>query len=378
MSPPTASILLEGCVALLRGEDVPWNGLGAEPGVVLAALTEHDLIGLIHERIGHSPYTDWPQDIRRELARRAHAEAARELLRGEEIRAVLAALVSDGMRPILIKGTALAYSVYDAPSSRLRCDTDLLVRRQDVDAARRTLIGIGYREPSRCDGDFLFRQFVVEKQDTYGVLHAFDVHWNVSTQSMFANVLSYDELAQAAVPVAALGPHARAAGPVHALLLACIHPVMHHRNVERLIWTYDTHLLVTQLCLEDLKRFVDLSRAKRVGAIAARGLGLARARFHAGISDQTLAELVSAGADEPSAVYLHPGRRWFDELTANLLGLPNWENRFALLREVLFPSDQYMWNCYGLTGTGLTGALLPVLYVHRALRGAWRVLTGRK
>jgi hypothetical protein len=378
MSPPTASIRLEDCVALLRGEDVPWDGLRAEPGAILAALTEHDLIGLIQKRIGNSRHTDWPQDIRKELARRAHAESGRELLRGREIRAVLAALAGDGIRPVLIKGTPLAYSLYDAPSSRLRCDTDLLVPREHVDAARRTLIGIGYRERSQCDGEFLFRQFVLEKQDPLGVPHVLDVHWNISTQSMFSNVLSYEELSQEAVPLVALGPHARAAGPVHALLLACIHPVMHHGNAERLIWIYDIHLLVAQLSPEDVRRFVGLARAKRVGAVAARGLGLARARFHASISDHTLAELASAAANEPSAVYLQPGRRWFDELTSNLLGLPNWRNRFAFLREVLFPDRHYMWNCYGLTGARLAGVLLPVLYVHRAMRGVCKVVGGRK
>ena len=121
-----------------------------------------------------------------------------------------------------------------------------------------------------------------------------------------------------------------------------------------------------------------LARAKRVSAIAARGLGLARARFHAGISDDTLAELASAADDEPSTVYLQPGRRWFDELTSNILGLPNWGHRFALLREVLVPNRHCMWNCYGLTGAGLASVLLPVLYIHRALRGAWRVAIGAK
>ena len=378
MSSTADSILLEGCAALLRCEDVSWNGLGAEPGTVLTTLTEHDLTGLIHQRIGKSTDTDWPQDIRRELARRSHAEAATELLRGREIRAVLAALASDGMRPILIKGTPLAYSLYDAPSARLRCDTDLVVPREHVDAVRRALIGIGYRERIQCGGEHLFRQFMLEKQDVFGVLHVFDVHWNISTQSMFSNVLSYEELWQEAVPVVALGPHARAAGPVHALLLACIHPVMHHGNAERLIWIYDIHLLVAQLSPEDVRRFVGLARAKRVGAIAARGLGLARARFHAGISDHTLAELARAAANEPSAVYLQPGRRWFDELTSNLSGLPSVRNRCALLREVLFPNRHYMWNCYGLTGAGYASVLLPVLYIHRALRGAWRVVIGAK
>src|SRR5678815_1905510 len=155
-----------------------------------------------------------------------------------ELISVLDALAAEGIHPLLLKGTALAYSLYDSPASRPRMDTDLLIRRSDVELVRRVMARCGYIAPPYCDGDLLFCQFPLRRSDDFGLTHTFDFHWKISTQPIFADVLAFDEIADRAVPLPSLGTHARTASPRHALLLACIHPVMHHRNVESLIWSY--------------------------------------------------------------------------------------------------------------------------------------------
>ena len=80
--------------------------------------------------------------------------------------------------------------------------------------------------------DDLFSQFEMQKVDGFGVCHVFDMHWKISTQPVFDSVLTYGEMLPRAQPVPALGPHAMTAGLVDALLLACIHPVMHHQNAR--------------------------------------------------------------------------------------------------------------------------------------------------
>jgi hypothetical protein len=215
------------------------------------------------------------------------------------------------------------------------------------------------------------------RDDRWGVSQIFDVHWKVSTQSLFADLLTHDELIADAVPVPALGATARAAGPLHALLLACVHPVMHHRNLARLIWMYDIHLLASGLTDHDLERFADLAVAKGVGPICAHGLDLARSRFGTSIPDGIASRLASAGNDALTE-YLRPGRRWHHDFLSNLRGLRRWRDRLQFAREVLFPSADYMVASYQLRNRGLFLALLPALYLHRNIRGLWGVLAGRK
>ena len=78
---------------------------------------------------------------------------------------------------------------------------------------------------------------------------------------------------------------------------------------------------------------------------------------------------------EPSAAYLTPGRRWRHELVSSL-GCLGWRDRVRLLREVVLPRPRYMLGAYGVGRSGVV--LLPALYAHRAVCGAWKILAGRK
>jgi hypothetical protein len=370
--------LIEPLVTLLRGKQVPWRAFGVTRDEFLEACAEQELTGLVNERLQNPRKCgDWPGDLCADLAREARAGVVKELLRGREVTAALAALAREHVQPILLKGTPLAYDVYSAPALRPRDDTDLLVRREVLDAVCRAMTELGYTAPPSSGGEFVLCQFSLEKQDRFGVAHAFDFHWKISTQSVFAELLTYDELAGDAVPVPALGPHARAAGPVHALLLACVHPVMHHQNVERLMWIYDIHLLASRLSAADFERFADLAVAKRVSAICARQLDIARSRFGTSIPDDLPLRLASVPEPEASAAYLRHGRRWHHEFISSMRGLPHWKARLRLVREVLLPSPQYMLDSYGFTSP-LGFVLLPALYVHRNIYGMWKVFVGRK
>jgi hypothetical protein len=235
----------------------------------------------------------------------------------------------------------------------------------------------GYIAPPYCDGDLLFCQFPLRRSDDFGVTHTFDFHWKISTQSLFADLLAFDEIAERAVPLPSLGVHARTASPGHALLLACIHPVMHHRNAESLIWSYDVHLLASRLSTE-FDGFAELAVAKRVSEICAEQLRAARRWFGTAIPESAMMTLGEARRREPSAAYLRPDRRWGNELLSSMAGLPRWRDRVRLLREVTLPGPAYMLKAYGLARSWPGVALLPILYLHRLASGGWKVISGRK
>ncbi|MBI4421386.1 MAG: nucleotidyltransferase family protein [Gemmatimonadetes bacterium] len=369
--------LLDGLSALLRGDRVAWASLDVTSGQFLATCREEDALGLVHDALGRqSEPPGWPRALREEIAREARAAVATELLRRREIITVLDALAAPGIQAILLKGTPLAYSVYPQPHFRPRSDTDLLIRQDHVPLARAAMTELGYAATTYCDGELLFRQFEYARRDQFGLAHAFDFHWQISMHAAFADLLTYDELAAEAVPVPSLGPHARAPGMAHALLLACVHAAMHHQNLERLIWVYDVHLLCARLDQAERCRFADLARDKRVAAICAYQLRLAQSRFGTA-AGATLARLGAAGP-EASAVYLRRDRRWHDELVSNLRGLGRWSDRLRLLREVAFPNPDYMLEAYRIPHVRLGVALLPALYLHRGVRGVWKILTRRK
>jgi hypothetical protein len=210
------------------------------------------------------------------------------------------------------------------------------------------------------------------------VVHAFDVHWSISTQPVFADLLTYEDMLPRVRVVSALGDSAIAPCRVDALLLACVHPVMHHRNEERLLWILDIHLLASALSSVELDEFEALARMKKVAAVCRRGLQQAQTVFGTPVAADLIARLNRTAGPEPSAAYLASERRWHHETIASLRALPRLGDRARLLREVLLPSPGYMLGAYGLRDKPLGAWLLPALYVHRNMHGAWKIIVGKK
>lgn len=307
------------------------------------------------------------------------AEAALDLVRERELVDVLGAFADQNIHPLLIKGTPLAYTHYPSPSVRPRGDTDMLIPEKDCEPARRILEGLGYVLPNAVSGQWISSQFTAEKRDPFGVDHALDVHSRLSNQQIFAGLFSFDDLDRDSDPVAALGPNARTLNPVHALLLACTHRVGHfHTPVyldgvpryggDRLIWLYDIHLLITGMSANEREKFSALAAEKRVRAVCLDGLRRASECFAAPLPDALIESLAEAGEPEPSARYLAPGG--LPHLVNELRALPGWRARARLLKEHAFPPADYVLRKYDVSSP----AWLPALYLHRGLRGVWKLV----
>lgn len=339
-------------------EDDAWQFIAAE-----------DLAGLLQGRVAAGAADRWQA----RLAMAARLAATVEVIRQQEIVRVLDHFAALGLSPVLVKGTPLAYSVYDAPHERPRADTDLVLPRADADRARHGLAGLGYHEPAFCEE--LHHQVQVERVDGGRIRHVWDLHWRVSAHAVFADLLTYEELAAEAVPIPALGAGARAAGTVHALLLACVHPVMHHRNAVRVLWLADVDRLIARLTPAERQRFVVMAIDKRVAAVVAHTLGLARETMETPVPEWMFEQLASIRG-ERSARYLAPHRRWLDEVADSLLATSAWRERAHLLRQMAFPSAGYMRARFGHQSSA--AAVLPLLYARRLLHGGWRAVTNRK
>jgi hypothetical protein len=367
----------DALAAVLRDEDEAWPILFREPAHSLSAASAHGVTHLLSRRLPTAlPGSECAAEWRATLLGERRSALAVELAVGADLANVITALDHAGVTPVLFKGAALAYSVYASPELRPRNDCDVLIREGDYDVTRRTLEENGFVAALSCER--LFGQIRFDKSTPLGLDYAIDVHWRISTQTLFANLLTYDELAADSVAVPGLGAHARAAGLVHGLLLACVHPVMHHRNEELLIWVYDVHLLAARLSAEQWRQFVDLARARGVSAICFRQLQAARQRFHSGVPDSVLSALSAASEDEAAATYLAPGRRWRHELRDNVRHAGTWAARVRVLLDVMIPDREYLRRRYGISESSWGTLLLPFCYVHRLARGGGNVLSGRK
>ena len=311
------------------------------------------------------------------LARELKDDVAIELARKHELVRVLSALAESGVTALLLKGAALAYSIYPSPALRPRADTDLLIRSADREITARTLSEFGYEKPNAISGECVTYQCGYVKRDRFHIDHVLDVHWRISNTQMFSRALDYEELRSRSVPLAALGRHARALAPADALLLACMHRAHHIHSPyrvdgvsssggDRLIWLYDIHLLIDAMSSRELEEFTRLAEKRSMRAICRDGLLRTRQCFGTRVPEEVLLSLSKTGPTEPSAAHLRAGN--MRHLLTELRSLPRWRDRITLLGEHLFPPPDYMLEKYAVTSR----AWLPMLYLQRGILGTWK------
>ena len=175
---------------------------------------------------------------------------------------------------------------------------------------------------------------------------------------------------------------ARAPCPVDALLIACMHRLVHLRtpyyfegvarySADRLIWLYDIRLLAERFSEEDWKEFARRAIDKGLAGVCRDGLVCARTLLGAPCPPAALEALSRAGQEEVPSAYLRAG--WLQRECMNLRAIPGVSGKLGFLAKVAFPPTDYMRSRYSGHGPGW----LPWLYARRVFGGIMKRLRGR-
>ena len=208
--------------------------------------------------------TDVPLDAQSELRQSYYVTAARSLLIYQELSCILTALYSFPHHPpiIVLKGAALAITLYPSIALRPMADLDLLVGRQHLEVAVQAMQSLGYREVYPGMSRELNRLADLHVQMRGGPNQGVTVelHWNLvggntdwrkppldwfwnQTEPFDLRGLS-DSLASplphTSTPLLALTPTA------HLLYLAAHLVLQHGGGQSRLRWFYDLHLMISR------------------------------------------------------------------------------------------------------------------------------------
>ena len=335
---------------VLRGEAAQWP---EDPAALVELFEEHAVAPLAYARLPHPAL--------REIALRA---AAAELLRLVDLRTLLEGFARHELPLLIIKGTALAYDIYEAPELRPRADTDLLIDRADIDRARAVFAELGYDARVLSGDPHANRQQAFARTDRFGVEHVNDLHWDIANTPIVRDALRFDELLERSIALPRIAPAALGLSHLDALLLACIHRVAHHHDSDRLIWLYDIHLLRERMSRAEHDQFWRRAAERRVVAICDRSIELAEQWF----APQSHDRAPSIPPDEPSASFLDRNRSRGAVLAADLQAL-GWRARLERLRDLALPPAAFIRAAFPRAPR----VALPLLYLYRGARGVLRL-----
>lgn len=286
-------------------------------------------------------------------------------------------LTGIGVRPIMFKGSALAYTAYERPALRTRGDSDVLVPKECFAAACEALNAHGFSAPFGDRGMGRAATIVLSRSDPFGAAHDIDLHRQVSNSRLLGELFTHEELQRRSVPVTMAGVEIRATGPLDALLIAAFHRLVHacsayfvngvaYREPDRLIWLKDIDLLVTRLSQDDWQRLRELALAKGLASVLADALDAAVTLLGVSVPSGMIEDLRAAGRHESPRRYLASGEA--RRLAMNFAAAPGPGAKLAFLRDLLFPSRQYLEAVVpGEYRTGIVGRYCLYL-VSRATR----------
>jgi hypothetical protein len=286
------------------------------------AIGYHGLAGLV----GRNPRAmeELPEACAERVAKEAIDRTKWELRHRQCLAALFDRMADVGIRPLVLKGTALAYWLYDEPAARVRGDTDLLVAESELDGARAALAQSGFAGGA-ASRHALQEQWLFAAED--GSRHEIDLHWHALNSPALAHILAPDELRTRAVPLHRLHPAVDRPGAAHmALHLACHWAVARAgtyadgaavvRGEGRLIWLYDLALLALGFGAEDRAEVRDVAGHSGLGTVVAEAFAAARDMLDAPVEDGWLESFRELSADRAACAYLlsqsRLERAWLD------------------------------------------------------------------
>jgi hypothetical protein len=344
-----------------------WSGL-------LNFLRANWIIPFVYRKIGSLPQECRPPEtITDEMRQDFLISVVRSLHMERQLQEIIEAFQEEGVRVLVLRGPALAFSLYEDPAMRPSCDLDLLVIPEQVVQARGILESLGYTclakrfETAR---DF-FREECFVHHESPGNHFPVDLHWvHWELHPFFKGSEEVDmlDLFQRAWKVETPTLAFETLHPVDYLIHSAIHLIMIHRMEMRLSWIYDTALLAQHLqVVDDWETLQERCVAWRARLPLEQCLKMAQVWAGLELPDgfDDFSTWPRPTEDEATVWADTMRHHWVTILLKRSLSNPSLLlKRIPSLLRLLFPHPDMVRFCYPTSSNWL----LPVSYVRRWLR----------
>lgn len=319
---------------------------------VWSRIEVHGLVVLLHDSA--ELLSGWPDRMIAAIAEDARINGLWEATHAAALSRLLAALDKAGIEAVLMKGTALAYSLHDEPATRRRGDSDLIIRPADCERARAVFAECGWYRNKDPHGLVFQESWLIEAAGHF--VHALDLHWEPSDRPVLQRVLRLEDFFTHKQPLPRLSNHAYRAD--HALTL--IHETLNQKwhvahgywteqgrvkGARRLIWSVDFDLLARRLGDAGWQRLLTLCAERGVGPLVAEALRGAASDLDTPLPRQVLATLEAQPADADIAQYFANSDSlsefWLDLRTAT-----SWSDRLRMVLDRGFPPRAHLLTKY--------------------------------
>ncbi len=289
-----------------------------------------------------------------------------------ELVPLLERLEAEGIPVILLKGIALAATLYDDAALRPLSDADILVSAEDMPRACAMLLESGYTTSATTldgldGGPLAERSFVRHGTHPAKV----DLHYHVTMFPYYAQHMPISWFWQRTATACIIGRPVSILAPEAQLMHLSLH--FTHHGGERLLWSYDFALLLARHG-QDMDWQAISQAATAFGLVQDVHQALAQVRevWGQAIPAEAKAFLgeLAPRFVERLAFKANRSPIWGLHVVWYGLSMSSLRGRIAFWRRALFPDAAYMREHYRISHS----CLLPAYYLWRAGNSVGRIL----
>ena len=237
--------LLAPMLGIARPELAP---LDAATWHALATLALRQRLGpLLYTALQRAPRADAPAAVHGQLAQAHCRSAAAALYQQQELAALLRHCAAVRIPCIVLKGSALAATLYPDPALRPCGDLDLLFRPADIPAVVQHLVAAGYvSHTGYKPGVRLPNESSEYHLSRYGLRPAIvEPHWHITSDPYYMRRIPVSWCWEETAPATVAGVSTQVLTSSALFLHLVSHYYLHHRG-RHLLWSFDIALLLAR------------------------------------------------------------------------------------------------------------------------------------
>lgn len=348
----TDKVSIDGFLAasvrsLRAGKPAPWLlNAPADWQEVWERIEYHGIPFVLHTNSAGLP--DWPEQLLERIAEEARLMVLWETTHHRTVADLVEQLHRAGISSVLMKGTALAYSLHDEPATRRRGDTDLLVSPRHKDRTRAILKGLGWYRRDDPHGLYYQEGWLHDAAGFF--VHSVDLHWEPSDRPVLQGIVPIDAFFSRKVAIPRFGEGGFRPDLPTMMLHATINQkwhALHGYDAEagrlasprRLIWSIDFELMATNMEGDEWEKLIDHCGQHGVGPLVADALRGMAQDLAADLPEGLLERLDRIPLNSTLAAYFADpdslGQFWIDLREARTLD----EKRRLITMRALPPRD---------------------------------------
>lgn len=384
--PRTLSAPELAAVQLIRSHLLNWPYRPGQPvppivdwKVATSVALQHGLAPLLYQALTTRAQRDVPTAVVQSL-RTAYLQTSTANARMyAELAHLLEVFGHENIPIVLLKGSALAATLYVDPGLRPMGDLDLLVPVMMLDRSTALLEQEGYIDGSQTLLPHIDRhnnEILYYRPGNWAC--TVDLHWRLLGWVHYTRSIPIEWFWERTTEQPIAGQPAKVLDPEAHLLHAAAHLALHHA-AERLVWSLDMALLIDRYQDQiNWTSFIDAVRAFGLAPAVQQSIARVEETWGVSLPEPTrsvLFALASHWSERMILSFARSPRKWHHNVDG-VFARPGWQAKLAYIIGILFPNATYMQSKYNIRNL----RLLPLYYawrpwaaIARAVQAIWEL-----